>query len=80
MEYLVLRMFVKCRVQSSPTNKFMDFTNTPDIGKTSYSSNFSAGPALSVIEPVENSEGKITAVVFSYLTHHAISRHLQYFI
>ena len=66
MEYLVLWMFVKCRVQSSPINKFMDFTNPPDIGKTSYSSNSSAGPALSVIEPAENSEGKITAAIFSY--------------
>ena len=66
MEYLVLWMFVKCRVQSSPINKFMDFTNPPDNGKTSYSSNSSAGPALSVIELAENSEGKITAAIFSY--------------
>ena len=66
MAYLVLRMFVKCRVQSLPTNKFMDFTNPPDNGKTSYSSNSSAGPALSVIELAENSEGKITAAIFSY--------------
>ena len=80
MEYLVLRMLIKCRVQSLPTNKFMDFTYPHDIGKTSYSSNSSAGPALSVIGPAENYEGKITAVIFSYLTHHVISRHLQYFI
>ena len=66
MEYLVLWRFVKCRVQSSPINKFMDFTNPPDIGKTSYSSNSSTGPALSVMEPAKNSEGKITHVIFSY--------------